>query len=48
MLNEQTHQKLIEMKLCGMAALFQDFLNEKGRDKLSFEVVVQGGETSPS
>ncbi len=36
MLNEQTHQKLIDMRLHGMAAAFQSFMDERGKDKLSF------------
>lgn len=37
MLDEQTHQKLMDMKLYGLASAFQDHLDQKGRDKLSFE-----------
>jgi len=37
MLNEQTHQKLIEMKMHGMAADFEQYLDSAGKDKLSFE-----------
>jgi len=37
MLNEQTHQKLIDMKLHGIAASFQQYLDEHGKDKLSFD-----------
>lgn len=37
MLNEQTHQKLVAMRLLGMAAAFQKFLDERTNDQLSFE-----------
>lgn len=37
MLNEQTHQKLNAMKIYGMAADFQQYLDGPGKDKLSFE-----------
>jgi DNA replication protein DnaC len=37
MLNEETHQKLVAMKLHGMAAAFDERLKERGNDKLSFE-----------
>lgn len=37
MLNEQTHQKLVEMKMYGMLAAFEEFLDQPGKDKLSFE-----------
>lgn len=37
MLDEQTHQKLYDMKLYGLVSAFQEYLDQKGRDKLSFE-----------
>lgn len=37
MLNEETYQKLVAMKLRGLAAAFQELLDQKGPDKLSFE-----------
>lgn len=37
MLNEQTHQKLVAMKLHGMAAAFQQYLDGPAKDNLSFE-----------
>ncbi len=37
MLNEQTIHKLNEMQLYGMVASFEQYLSEKGTDKLSFE-----------
>ncbi len=37
MLNEQTHQKLMAMRLTGLAASFQEYLEQCGGDKLSFE-----------
>jgi DNA replication protein DnaC len=36
MLNEETYDKLVEMRLRGLAAAFQEFLDQKGPDKLSF------------
>jgi len=36
MLNEQTHQRLLEMKLHGLAAAYAMFLDEKSQDQLSF------------
>jgi DNA replication protein DnaC len=36
MLNEETYDKLIAMKLHGFAAAFQEVLDQKGPDKLSF------------
>jgi DNA replication protein DnaC len=37
MLDEQTHKKLVDMKLHGMAHAFQQYLDERGTDKMSFE-----------
>lgn len=37
MLSEETHQKLVTMKLYGLAAAFNDYLSERQHDKLSFE-----------
>jgi DNA replication protein DnaC len=37
MLNEQTHQKLVAMRMHGMNAAFQQYLDEPSHDKLSFE-----------
>lgn len=37
MLNEETYDKLIAMKLHGFATAFQEVLDQKGPDKLSFE-----------
>ena len=37
MLAEQTHEKLVEMKLRGMAAGFRHFLDEANPNQLSFE-----------
>jgi len=37
MLAEQTHEKLVEMKLRGMAAGFRQFLDEPNPNQLSFE-----------
>jgi DNA replication protein DnaC len=37
MLNEQTHQKLIAMKMHGMAVAFQQHLDAPAKDTLSFE-----------
>jgi DNA replication protein DnaC len=37
MLNEPTHQKLIAMKLYGLAAAFQHYLDNTEKDQLSFE-----------
>lgn len=37
MLNEETYQKLVAMKLHGFAAAFHELLDQKGPDKLSFE-----------
>lgn len=37
MLNEQTHQKLVHLKLLGMASAFQDYLDQGKPDGLSFE-----------
>lgn len=37
MLNEQTHQKLVAMRLFGLAAAFQQYLEERGHNQLSFE-----------
>jgi DNA replication protein DnaC len=37
MLNEQTHEKLVAMKLFGLAAVFHDYLQEPRPDSLSFE-----------
>lgn len=36
MLNEQTHKQLIDMKMHGMAAEFANYLDQTGKDKLSF------------
>jgi DNA replication protein DnaC len=37
MLNEQTHQKLVAMRLFGLAAAFQQHLDERSPNQLSFE-----------
>jgi DNA replication protein DnaC len=37
MLNEQTHQKLMTMKLFGLAAAYKQHLNEGGDNQLSFD-----------
>lgn len=37
MLSETTHEKLISMKLYGLAASFDEYLSEGQHDKLSFE-----------
>ena len=37
MLSEETYQKLISMKLHGMAAAFDEYLKERRHDKLTFE-----------
>jgi DNA replication protein DnaC len=37
MLNEETYDKLVAMKLRGLAACFHDLLEQKGPDKLTFE-----------
>ncbi len=37
MLNEETHEKLVAMRLRGFASGFQEILDQKGPDKLSFE-----------
>ena len=37
MLNEQTHQMLIAMRMLGMATAFQQYLDEREDDSLSFE-----------
>ena len=37
MLNEQTHQKLVTMKLHSMATSFQEYLDKIDEEKLSFE-----------
>jgi DNA replication protein DnaC len=37
MLNEQTHKKLMDMKMYGLAAEFERFLDEPGKDELSFD-----------
>lgn len=37
MLNEQTHQKLVAMKLHAMAASFQEYMEQVDEEKLSFE-----------
>jgi DNA replication protein DnaC len=37
MLNEQTHKKLMDMKMYGLAAEFERYLDEPGKDKLSFD-----------
>lgn len=37
MLSEETHKKLIDMKCYGLAAAFQEFLDQRGGDELSFE-----------
>lgn len=37
MLDEQTYQKLMEMKFYGLASAFQEYLDQKGGEKLSFE-----------
>jgi DNA replication protein DnaC len=37
MLNEETYDKLVAMKLRGLAATFHDLLDQKGPDKLTFE-----------
>jgi DNA replication protein DnaC len=37
MLNEQTHQKLVAMKLHGLATAFQEYLDQPDPDALSFQ-----------
>ncbi|MFH1893821.1 MAG: hypothetical protein ABIK83_14205 [Candidatus Zixiibacteriota bacterium] len=37
MLSEQTHQKLVAMRLLGLAAAFDDYLQERKPDKFTFE-----------
>jgi len=37
MLNEQTHKKLMDMKMYGLAEEFEKYLDEPGKDKLSFD-----------
>ena len=37
MLDEQTYDKLIAMKMHGLADAFQQYLDERGADKLSFK-----------
>ncbi|MEA3502031.1 MAG: IS21-like element helper ATPase IstB [Actinomycetota bacterium] len=37
MLNEETHQKLMAMKMYGLATAFEEYLDERRHDKLSFE-----------
>lgn len=37
MLSEETYQKLVAMRLHGMAAAFEDYLKERRHDKLSFD-----------
>jgi DNA replication protein DnaC len=37
MLHEQTHSKLIEMKMYGLAAAFDEYLNDRSDPALSFE-----------
>ena len=37
MLSEETHQKLVMMRLNGMAAAFDEYLKERRHDKLTFE-----------
>ena len=37
MLNEETYKKLNDMKLYGLSACFQDYLNQVDRDELTFE-----------
>ena len=37
MLDEETHRKLCAMKMHGLATAFQECLEQRGRDKLSFE-----------
>jgi DNA replication protein DnaC len=37
MLNEETHHKLMAMKMHGLAAAFEEYLDERRHDKLAFE-----------
>ena len=37
MLNEETYEKLISMRMHGLAAAFDDYLKERRHDKLTFE-----------
>ena len=37
MLNEETYNKLIEMKMLGLAAAFQEYMNEPTKDDLPFD-----------
>lgn len=37
MLNEETYQKLIDMKLYGLSACFQDYVNQVEQNELTFE-----------
>ena len=37
MLSEETYKKLIDMRCYGLAAAFQDYLDQPGGDELSFE-----------
>jgi len=37
MLSEETHRKLMVMKLYGLAATFEEYLKERAHDKLTFE-----------
>ncbi|MCP4685916.1 MAG: ATP-binding protein [bacterium] len=37
MLNEETYNKLVEMKMAGFSAAFQEYANEPTKDELSFD-----------
>ena len=37
MLSEETHRKLMEMKMYGLAACFDEYLEQTGKDALSFD-----------
>jgi len=37
MLNEPTHQKLVAMKLHGLAAAFQEYMDQSSKDKMTFD-----------
>jgi len=37
MLNEPTHQKLVAMKLYGLAQAFQEYLDQSSQDKMTFD-----------
>jgi len=37
MINEETYKQLIDMKMYGMAAAFSDYLEQTGKDKLTYE-----------